>query len=147
MQYMLRETAERLTKVNSLPVTTPIPLLVSAVDPANPFGWAVPWPSAARTSFSRKSGHYMVFIGQRWAYWVMNHGRRIEPVHVEENLADFEQLKALFREILQRSGKRKLVIETYDGRSIGETAEGAVLRGWGAEQDREALVLWPSQLS
>ncbi|MFS0724767.1 DEAD/DEAH box helicase [Paenibacillus sp. 1P07SE] len=52
-------------------------IVLSAVDPANPFGLIADWPAERGVSYARKSGNYLVLKGERWIAWVENNGRRI----------------------------------------------------------------------
>jgi ATP-dependent Lhr-like helicase len=54
--------------------------ILSAVDPVNPFGLSADWPSEKSTSFSRKSGNYLVLHQGRWCYWLENNGRRVVEI-------------------------------------------------------------------
>lgn len=148
MQYMLRETAEQLARTNNALSSEehagPF-ILVSSTDPANPFGWSVPWPSQQEATLARKPGNYLVFQGQKWMYWIENHGKRIVPI--QPDAGSMDGLKDILRDVLRRSGKRKLVVDSYAGRAIEHTEAGQSLLRLGAERDRHSLVLWPSQLS
>ena len=52
-------------------------IVLSAVDPANPFGLITDWPFEQGVTYARKSGNYLVLKGEQWVAWVDNNGRRI----------------------------------------------------------------------
>ena len=52
-------------------------IVLSAVDPANPFGVIADWPSEQGVTYARKSGNYLVLKGEQWVAWIENNGRRI----------------------------------------------------------------------
>ncbi|OPH48636.1 hypothetical protein BC351_09280 [Paenibacillus ferrarius] len=126
--------------------------LVSAVDPANPFGLLLDWPEVAGISFARKQGNYLALKGSEWLYWIENNGKRIYQI---TSLADtasdpsiiVQELKLMFRQFLKQHQLRKIVIDTWNGVRISEAPEQAYLKLLGAEKDRTSFVLWPSQLS
>ncbi|SDC25590.1 ATP-dependent helicase Lhr and Lhr-like helicase [Paenibacillus sp. UNCCL117] len=124
-------------------------ILLSAVDPANPFGLLIPWPQAEGLSFSRKPGNYMVFQGASWLYWIENNGKRIYQIERGQDgtQADIgRQLKEIFRLFLKQQQLRKIVVESWNGVRISEAPEREYLQLLGAEKDRSHYVLWPSQL-
>ncbi|SEC70863.1 DEAD/DEAH box helicase [Paenibacillus sp. GP183] len=124
-------------------------VLISSVDPANPFGMLMPWPSQESIPFSRKSGNYLVMKGAFWLYWVENNGRRIYRIGQKEQSEEQIQddLKTIFRICLRQHHLRKIIIESWNGTRITEALEREYLLHLGAELDQTRYVLWPSQLS
>jgi ATP-dependent Lhr-like helicase len=123
--------------------------LLSAADPGNAYGWLLPWPSpTGGAGFARKPGNWLVWRGSRWSLWLENGGRRIaEPARAQAGAPPHEaELKAVLRQCLRRQGLRKIVVDSWNGKPVAETEEGAVLQRLGAERDRTSFVLWPSQL-
>ena len=117
-------------------------VLVSAVDPAVPYGVAVPWPDAPGASFARKSGNYLVFVDGAWTYWLESNGKHI--VRIGEGDADGAALLPVLKQLLRRGGLKRIRVETWNGRRAADAALPLLERG--AERDRDGLVLWPSQL-
>lgn len=161
MQYALRETVEELRR--PLPVLSASSTgrkatdagltLVSAVDPANPFGVAITWPDRKDAAFARKPGNFLIFQGGRWFLWLENNGKRvvvIDPPSPETESAQADMLKTqlphLFRTLLQQNGLRKVVVEQWNGERVDESPAGSLLEEIGAERDRHSYVLWPSSL-
>ncbi|GLX67990.1 DEAD/DEAH box helicase [Paenibacillus glycanilyticus] len=123
--------------------------LLSAVDPANPFGLLLDWPSGQECGFARKAGHFLVLRGDQWLYWIENNGKRIhtmEPVEDSERGASAEDLKWIFVTLLRRQQLSKIVVEKWNGLAVASTQEGELLKTIGAEADQKSLVLWQSQL-
>ncbi|GGA05691.1 DEAD/DEAH box helicase [Paenibacillus marchantiophytorum] len=126
--------------------------LLSAVDPANPYGLLLDWPAMPGISFSRKQGNYLALQGSEWLYWIENNGKRIYHMPsssspVSEPAIVAQELKSMFRQFLKQHHLRKIVIDTWNGVRISEAPEQAYLKLLGAEKDRTSFVLWPSQLS
>ncbi|QYR21594.1 DEAD/DEAH box helicase [Paenibacillus sp. sptzw28] len=139
--------------------------VLSAVDPANPFGLAADWPAHPGASFSRKSGNYLIIHQGEWRYWLENNGRRVvelagsrsgsgdsfgqetEPSgsHASRS-AEADLLRKVFGVVLTRQRLSKIKIDLWNGKEI--TASGAydLLRMMGAERDNRSLVLWSSHL-
>jgi ATP-dependent helicase Lhr and Lhr-like helicase len=125
--------------------------LISAVDPANPYGLWLDWPKdAPPASFARKPGNFMLFRDGRWLLWIENKGRKIvrmedSPAAAEEaELADC--LKLMAQSLLRQPGVRKVVVDSWNGQKVAESEAAGALRRLGAEADRSSLVLWPSSL-
>jgi ATP-dependent Lhr-like helicase len=122
------------------------------VDPANPYGIIVDWPSEASAAFSRKPGNYLVLQGNRWLIWIENNGKRIysmtDAASGVEQVGDLleQVLKTAFSLLLSRRGLSKITVEQWNGAEILKSQAGETLRALGAERDRDSLVLWPSQL-
>jgi ATP-dependent Lhr-like helicase len=122
--------------------------LLSAVDPANPFGLLMEWPGGYDCSFARKPGHFLVLRGDQWLFWMENNGKRIHTMEKQEsaNQPSAEELKWMFMTLLRRQHLSKIVVERWNGDTVTLTDEGKLLKEIGAESDQKSLVLWQSQL-
>jgi len=122
--------------------------LLSAVDPANPFGLMMDWPEGQTCTFARKPGHFLVIRGDQWLYWIENNGKRIHSMEQLEpdKLPSADELKWIFMTLLRRQHLSKIVVERWNGETVASTREGALLKEIGAESDQKSLVLWQSQL-
>lgn len=88
IQFATRETASTLLQKHSVigdevasPMEDPVNLIVlSAVDPANPYGTLLPWPKIAGVGFSRRSGNFLVIRDGKWLLWIEANGRRIYEI-------------------------------------------------------------------
>lgn len=120
-------------------------IVLSAVDPANPFGLIADWPSEQGITYARKSGNYLVLKGERWVAWIENHGRRITLREPPLSLLTSNDWARLFRTLLQQ-GLKKVKVERWNGEPIEHSDGAGFLLSLGAERDGKSLVLWPSQL-
>ena len=122
--------------------------IISAVDPANPYGSVAAWPQAKGAGFAKKPDNYMVFRGGRLLLWAENRGRRLTVIEPESPATD--ELAACVRQLAQRLirdyGLRKLVIESWNGQPTAQSPMAERLNALGAERDRDAYVFWPSSL-
>jgi ATP-dependent Lhr-like helicase len=111
------------------------PLVLAAADPANPYGAALPWPEHPGGRASRSAGAAVVLLEGTLAAFVERGGRRIltfsgaEPARVAAAVASQE-----------RSGGRRRVITTVDGRPAHETPLGAALLEAGFAASYKGLV-------
>jgi len=155
LQFAERETAERLSEalfaVSSSSDEDEL-IALSAVDPANPYGLTVEWPSeealASAASFARKSGNYMVLHGGRFLLWAASNGRKLTPVAAAAADApkQAEYIRFTARCLIREQGQRKVKIESWNGQPIERTELAEHLAKLGAEKDGQAYVLWPSSV-
>ncbi|MCI3920658.1 DEAD/DEAH box helicase [Paenibacillus sp. TRM 82003] len=149
LQFMERETIPALRgwERSDAPADRRL-ALVSATDPATPYGIALPWPDVPNADFARKPSHALAFVDGVFTYWIEAHGKRITRIaEPPPGVDEAELLLPVFRRLLRQNGLKRIRIETWDGRTAADTTEAAALITRGAERDRGALVLWPSTLS
>ncbi|AJY74637.1 DEAD/DEAH box helicase [Paenibacillus beijingensis] len=144
MQFTTRELADAVRK--PLPGGDSGLTLLSAVDPANPFGLLTDWPQMQGAAFARKPGNYMVLQDGQWLYWIENNGRRVRVMNGAAAGASADGLKIALRTILRQQGLTKISVERWNGDDVTDSEGAEVLRALGAERDRSSLVLWSSQL-
>ncbi|RXZ79984.1 DEAD/DEAH box helicase [Paenibacillaceae bacterium] len=155
MQFTTRELATAIRQ--PLPVQDADSVTVlSAIDPANPYGLLMDWPTGEAGSYARKPGNYLVVLDGRWSIWLENHGRKIYTRSVAHD-ANAEQpvgpglssavLRDVLTLVLQLQKRKKIKVDVWNGAEVSETEGGQLLLALGAERDGKSLVLWPSQLS
>ncbi len=108
-QFALAGAVERLRSHDS---GAPRPVVLSAVDPAQPYGATLPWPEAGRTA--RVAGAYVVLIGGAPILYLERGGRALQAlVELEDPLLE-EALEALVGRV--RSGRiKRLALEKVNG--------------------------------
>lgn len=148
MQLSTTDQVERLKERSSAAADETI--VLSSIDPANPYGALLKWPEHPTAAFARKPGNYLVFRNGQWALWVENNGKRFVTMNraaLSGEKAEFEAaLSVTIRAMLRHSGARKIVVERWDGEAASLTEAAEAFRGIGAETDRNAFVLWPSSI-
>ncbi|GGG71137.1 DEAD/DEAH box helicase [Paenibacillus radicis (ex Gao et al. 2016)] len=156
MQFTTPELAQTirqpLIQAGSPPIT-----LLSAVDPANPFGLLIDWPEKEGCAFARKPGNYLAFKGEQLLYWMEGNGKRVFTFDSSANqraaagksgeTAALQDMQAVFGELLRRQKLTKLVIDKWNGEEAVASEAGKRLEQLGAERDRKSLVLWLSQFN
>jgi ATP-dependent Lhr-like helicase len=153
LQFVSRDAAERLKE---LPQGQPQePILVSAIDPANPFGLSVPWPEVPGVTFARSPRHYLVLLPQPNAFlWLENGGRRWTLLtedgqpqpETEAPPLTSQQLNVMLRALWRAGSQRKLTIELWNGKPVAGSPLGIALEAVGAEREAQRYVVWPSAL-
>lgn len=120
--------------------------VLSAADPANPFGLLLDWPDEATVPFARKPGNFLVLRDSEWLLYMESNGRKLfarSPLSAEEACI---LLPPILKQVLARQHATKVRMEYWNGEPIEQSELGPLLRAAGAERDRNGLVLWASQL-
>jgi ATP-dependent Lhr-like helicase len=115
-QFALPGAVERLRDRTS----EEIALVLAAADPAQPFGAALSWPKRAGARAARVAGAYVVLLGGSPALFVDRGGRSLVPLREPEDGWLREALTALV-ENMPRMRLKRLAVERFDGRPVGET--------------------------
>ncbi|MEF3306200.1 DEAD/DEAH box helicase [Paenibacillus sp. GYB003] len=147
MQVAAPDTVERLRQLAVYGGEGTV--VLSSVDPANPYGALLKWPDNEHASFARKAGNFLVFRRGRWVLWIENNGKRFVTIDRERLQGEGEQAEVVLeavRVVMRQSGVRKIVVDSWDGDSVPRTDAAELFRQIGAETDRDAFVLWPSSL-
>ena len=138
-QYALPGAVERL---RSLPDDEP-PRVLSAIDPAQPYGAALPWPASATADAGRPrrvAGTYVVLCGGEPILFLERRGRALETL-VQSGDARIEQaLLALVEEVRARRIKR-LALEQVDGRAAMSSELAPALIALGFQEGPRRLTL------
>ncbi|MBI2323618.1 MAG: DEAD/DEAH box helicase [Chloroflexi bacterium] len=140
MQYAHKAAVERLRESGE----DRRMLVVAAMDPANPYGAALPAPAEG---FARIPGAYLVLEGGTPVMRIEAGGKRLVPVNglVGDRLAAaISTLPQLLRAPAPYRGKR-LEVLTYGEDPAAKSAAAEALARAGFEPAGEALVLWPSR--
>lgn len=153
LQFADRETVERLREPKPdkdplLPLDDAV--LLSAADPANPFGVLLDWPaeSGKPVRFARKPGNFLLLKGGRWLLWAENNSRRISAIDPAAKDPSLQAacVRLAAGNLIRGHGRRKVVIEQVNGKPAAESPLEAELVRAGAERSGGAIVIWPSHL-
>ncbi|MNC30719.1 putative ATP-dependent helicase Lhr [compost metagenome] len=150
MQFTTRDTVEQLE--SALPADTGKPVLLSAVDPANPYGAWVEWPELPVVQFARKPGNFLVYEGNALCLWIESFGKHIAvfPGHPAAAQGQGERLSAILAEVfstlIARYHLSKITVERWNGRPAAEASLEQEFRRLGGELDRTRFIFWPTAL-
>jgi ATP-dependent Lhr-like helicase len=134
-QFAAPTAVERLRDVRDADPDAPA-VVLSAIDPANPYGAALPWPEAAKRP-ARVAGAWVVIAGGRPAVYVERGGRGLvtfAPDLLEPAVAALSHLVAGGR-------ARRLAPERIDGEPIAGTEAEQLLLAHGFLKGHRRLVL------
>jgi ATP-dependent helicase Lhr and Lhr-like helicase len=118
------------------------PVVLSAVDPAQPFGAALPWPvrdDAARAP-ARAAGAYVVLVSGEPVLYVERGGRALQTLVAADDERLAPALSTLVESVRARRIKR-LAIEKVDGASALTSRLGAELISLGFQEGPRRLTL------
>jgi ATP-dependent helicase Lhr and Lhr-like helicase len=120
-------------------------VVLAAVDPANPYGWLLPWPAHVEdgaAGLRRVAGARVVLVGGEIVLYLDRGARRMVTFPVAAERIDLLSLavRALATVASARRGKM-LRIETIDGESARRSPHAATLHAAGFFADPRGLVL------
>jgi len=119
-------------------------LVLAAVDPAQPFGAALPWPrrDAAPTRAARADGAYVVIVGDEPVLFVERGGRAITSLPAADGDAELVEraLRAL-AEAVREGRAARLALERIDGESAVASPLRALLVELGFQPGPRRLTL------
>jgi ATP-dependent Lhr-like helicase len=113
-QFAMPGAVDRLRAERAPAADGPLVLVLSAADPANPYGATLAWPAAKR--LQRVSGAYLVLVdGEPTVYLERGHKGLVTLPNFEQ--AATHTLGAL-RRLAEESPRRELVIDRVDGEAV-----------------------------
>jgi ATP-dependent Lhr-like helicase len=136
-QFALPGAVERL---RAGPAEEPAPVVLAAVDPAQPYGAALPWPSREGRRPARVAGAYVVLAGGEPVLYVERGGRGLQTL-VERSDARLEPALAALVEQVRRGAIKRLALEKVDGESALGSALGPALLALGFQEGPRRLTL------
>ncbi len=134
-QFAAPTAVERLRDVRDADPDAPA-IVLSAIDPANPYGAALPWPAAARRP-ARVAGAWVVLAGGRPALYVERGGRGLVTLDAEL----LAPAVAALSDLIDTGRARRLAPERIDGEPIAGTEAERLLLAHGFLKGHRRLVL------
>mgnify|MGYP002780345164 CR=1 FL=1 len=119
-------------------------LLLSAVDPANPFGWLLPWPMPRvedRPAPRRSAGSSVVLVDGELYLYLERAGKRVTTFAAG---ADRPRLVAALKalaSLAHRRGSKLLRIDEIDGEAARQSSLATLFREAGFNVDHRGLFL------
>ena len=134
-QFAAPTAVERLRDVRDADPDAPA-VVLSAIDPANPYGAALPWPDAPKRP-ARVAGAWLVLAGGRPALYVERGGRGL--ITFAPDL--LEPAVAALADLVARGRARRLAPERIDGEPIAGSEAEQLLLAHGFLKGHRRLVL------
>ncbi len=134
-QFALPGAVERL---RAPPPTDESPLVLAAVDPAQPYGAALPWPAKGKAA--RVAGAYAVLIGGEPILYLERSGRALQTLVDADDGRLVPALNALVDQV--RAGRiKRLALEKVDGEPAMGSPLAAALIALGFQEGPRRLTL------
>jgi ATP-dependent Lhr-like helicase len=119
------------------------PLVLAAVDPAQPYGAALPWPKAPTASArrpSRTAGAYVVLLAGEPVVYLERGGRAIQTLVPSDDVRLEHALAAVVDQV--RSGRiKRLALDKVDGQPAMSSPLAPVLTALGFQEGPRRLTL------
>jgi len=120
------------------------PVVLAAVDPAQPYGAALPWPARPGNAESRRpartAGAHVVLCGGEPVLYLERGGRALQTLVAEDDQRLPPALAALVDEVRRRRIKR-LVLERVNGEPALASSLGPALVAHGFQEGPRRLTL------
>ncbi|CAN5318898.1 ATP-dependent helicase [soil metagenome] len=120
-QFAIPGAVERLRELPPREDEEPEALVLPAADPAQPYGAALPWPKRADGRAARVAGAQVVLLGGQPALFVERGGRSLVPLRDPEEGWLRVALAALVDHVKKGGVKKRLAVERFDSKLVGET--------------------------
>jgi ATP-dependent Lhr-like helicase len=115
-------------------------LLISATDPANPYGSLLPWPENSGRP-RRASGTKLIIVEGHPIFFLEKGGKKMTTFPKSEEPAFLEVALDGLREVTQRMRGRTLKIEEIDGEPARQSTLAARLVQYGFKDGYQGLTL------
>ncbi len=144
-QFAVPGAVERLRE--RPPTGAETAVVLSAVDPAQPYGAALPWPKRdGAKSPARVAGAQAVLVGGEPVLYLERGGKGLVTLVDAEDPVGAERLAIALRAFAEhvragRGGLRKLALERVDGEPATASALGPALRAHGFQEGPRRLTL------
>ncbi|MEA2159434.1 MAG: ATP-dependent helicase Lhr and Lhr-like helicase [Solirubrobacteraceae bacterium] len=136
-QFALPGAVERL---RAQPERDELPIVLSAVDPAQPYGAVLSWPDAGGRRLARVAGAYVVLAGGDPILYLDRGGRALQTL-VAAGDPRLEQALAALVEHVHRGSIKRLALEKVDGAPALGSPLGPALVAHGFQEGPRRLTL------
>ena len=123
-QFALGGAVERLRELREAE-EVPVPTVIAAADPAQPYGSALPWPKRAGARAARVAGAQVVLIGGEAVLYVERGGRSLVPLREPDESWLRPALDALVAHVrggaVRGAAAKRLAVERFDGDPVTES--------------------------
>jgi ATP-dependent Lhr-like helicase len=143
-QFALPGAVERLRARAGTALEDSPPLVLAAVDPAQPYGAALPWPARVPDAGGRRparvAGAYVVLVGGGAALYLERGGRALQTL-VDGCDPRLQPALSALVEYVQSGGIRRLALEKVDGEPAMSSPLAPELTALGFQEGPRRLTL------
>ena len=118
----------------------PKPVVLAAVDPAQPYGAALPWPKLEGRRPARTAGAYVVLVGGDPVLYVERGGRALQTL-VDRDDARLEPALTALVTLVRSGSIKRLALEKVDGEPAMASGLAPALTALGFQQGPRRLTL------
>jgi ATP-dependent Lhr-like helicase len=136
-QFALPGAVERL---RARAGSDPAPLVLAAVDPAQPYGAALPWPKGAGRRPARSAGAYVVMAGGDPILYLERGGRALQTL-VEAGDGRLSPALAALVDHVRSGAIKRLALEKVDGQPAMGSTLAPALTALGFQEGPRRLTL------
>ena len=117
-----------------------VPATLSAADPANPYGWLLPWPDQPATRQpKRHAGARLVLVDGIPALFLDRGGVLLTFADADD--AMIERAFVALRDVMAKHGKKATRIDTIDDEPALQSSRAPLLKALGVTFDHRGLVI------
>ncbi|MBW2454279.1 MAG: DEAD/DEAH box helicase [Deltaproteobacteria bacterium] len=141
-QFALPGAVDRLRSLKA-PAREPAVTVLSAADPANPYGWIVPWPERGQNVTrqpKRTSGALLVLVDGEPALFLDRGGKALLTFASASGTAVERGMQAL-SERLARHSPKSLRIDQIDGEPAMRSKHAAIFKQLGLTFDHRGFII------
>jgi ATP-dependent Lhr-like helicase len=142
-QFAFPGAVDRLRAMRTAPDHPEVRVL-SAIDPANAYGWILPWPTTSddpERAPRRVAGATVVLVDGEPVLYLDKSGRRLRTFEGKTDRALLALATRALDEVARRSRGKLLRIEEIDGAPARTSPHAEVLYAQGFTSDHRGLVL------
>lgn len=138
-QFAFPGAVDRLRGLRT-PRMDPVVTVLSAADPANPYGWVLPWPEQPATRHpKRHAGARLVLVDGVPALFLDRGGVLLTFTDADD--AMIERAFVALRDAMAKHGKKATRIDTIDDEPALQSSRAALFKALGVTFDHRGLVI------
>lgn len=122
-QFADNPAIDRLRQLDAGKSVRHSPVVLSAVDPANPFGLTLPWPlSLTGAKPTRRAGAFAVIASGRVLLYLPPGGKELMTFDAQDSDEDLHAALVALGQALRRDKHLKFILEHINDQSVGQSS-------------------------